>query len=462
MTPPTAANSFSALFAAYFGQLVLLLRRQPGDTAAQKYALRGAMAVLPRGPFRIEAGIEHSEVPDDSSLKGRLLSRHVDAIDFASNAGAAEVLALARSLAADQGPVPSTAGVGVELLPASAVRADLTAGELASRPDPANSTPSFTRHRTMAGPVGEAEQLAELLDQSAATGHWMEAIHAAQALVRLTLRFPEHEQRGHLISLRRILPRQLLEQFISYAIRVTEEQARVSEILQHAGPEGIETMVDQIGRAEAVGPWKFVHDTLAAMPTAQPMLLALLASPKWHQVRHGVELLGKLGQAESIEPLRGALSHPDERVRKAVVEALARFPHHSVIEPIRQSLSDPAPGPRISAAQALSQRNSRGLALPIVVALETEKDPAAWDALVGSLARIDSAEAMNALVEIAVDRRPLLQTGRPLTQRLAVVNALRTAGTEAARRALDRLALEGDSPVRRAAAAAIEGITRSQ
>jgi hypothetical protein len=386
----------------------------------------------------------------------------VDAIDFAAAAPAADVLALARALAADQGPVPSTAGVAVELLPASAVRGDLAAGKLPPDPEPVGSPPAATRHRTMAGPVEEAEQLARAVDQSAATGHWMEAIHAAQALVRLTPRFPEHEQRSHLIYLRRALPRRMLDEFISYAMRVTEEQARVSEILRHAGPEGIETMVDQISRAEAVGPWKFVHDTLAAMPAAQPMVLALLASPKWHQVRHGAELLGRLGLAESIEPLRATLGHPDERVRTAVVEALARFPDHRVIEPIRQALSDPAPGTRISAAHALSQRNSRGLALPIVVALETEKDPAAWDALVGTLARIDSAEAMNALVEIATAKRPLLRAGRSLTQRLAVVTALRAAGTEAAGRALTRLALEGDSPVRRAAAAAIQGSRTGQ
>ena len=240
-------------------------------------------------------------------------------------------------------------------------------------------------------------------------------------MVRLTARFPEHEQRGHIIALRRTFTRPLLEQFIAFAMRVTEEQGRVSEILRHAGAEGIELMVDQVKTVEAVGPRRFVHDVLAATPAALPMLLPLLSSPKWHEVRHGAELLGRLGLPEAVEPLRAAATHPDERVRKAAIEALGGFHTQAVIEPLRRALDDPAPLARASAAHALSQRHSPGLALPILVALESEKDPLAWEALVVAVARIDSFEAVSGLVEIALDKRPLFHTGRPKPQRMTVV-----------------------------------------
>lgn len=435
---------------------MVLIRRQPDDTSAQKTALRSAMAVLPHGPVRIEAGIEYSEVPDDSSLKGRLLHRFVDSICFAPEAPAGDLLALARALAMDQGEIPSTEMVEVVLLTSSSVRPDLATAPPISRPAPDPEPPPVQRHRTMSGPVNEAETLTQALERSASGGRWMEAIHAAQALVRLTPRFPDHEQRAHLIGLRRTFTRPLLDQFIAFAMRATEEQARVGEILQHTGPDGIELMLDHVRSGEIVGPRKFVHDVLAATPAVLPMLLPLLTSRKWHEVRHGVELLGRLGLPEAIDPLRATADHPDERVRKAVVEALGRFSQHSVIEPIRRALTDPAPRTRVSAAYALSQRNSPGLALPILVALSAEKDPAVWDELVDALALIDSTEAVSALVGIAVDKHPLFQVGRPRSQRLSVVRALLKAKTTSGRRGLERLANEGDGQVRRAAAAAIK------
>ena len=462
MTHGPSSKSSDALFTACFGQLVLLIRRRPGDTAAQKSALRSAMAVLPSGPVMIEAGIEYSEVPDDNSLKGRLLSRLVDSISFAPEAPAGDVLALARALASDEGVIPTTPSVRVELISPLSSRQDLPISASATPlPPPAVEAPPLTiRHRTMAGPVEESETLSQAILQYAVAGRWMEAIHAAQALVRLTPRFPDHEQRGHLIGLRRVFTRPLLEQFVAYAIRTSEEQSRVSEILAHAGPEGIELMIDQVKMSEVAGPRRFIHDLLATTPTALPMILPLLTSSRWHEVRHGADLLGRMGRPEAIEPLRTLVHHPDERVRKSAIDALSRFDSHAVLEDFRRALADPAPVARVSAAHALSNRHAPSLALPILVALESEKDPAAWDALVDTVARIDTPEAVGGLVVIALDKHPLFRAGRPWSQRVAVVKALRNAGTGSARRGLERLAAEGDGPLRRAAAVALEEIQR--
>ena len=461
MTQGPASKSSNALFTAWFGQLVVLLRHRPGDTSAHKSALRSAMAVLPSGAIRIETGIEYSDVPDDTSLKGRLLTRLVDAISFAADAPAGEVLALARALATDEDVLPSTPGVQVELVSPASSRSDLPKSTPVTAPLPDPPVPPPTnRSRTMSGPVSESDELSRAILHYAGAGRWMEAIHASQALVQLTPRFPEHEQRGHLIGLRRVFTRPLLEQFIAFAMRMTEEQPRVSQVLQHAGPEGIEVMIDQVKQSEVVGPRRFVHELLAATPAALPMILPLLSSSKWHEVRHGAQLLARMGRPEAVEPLLTLVNHPDERVRKAVIEALGHFKSHAVLEPLRQALTDPAPVTRVSAAHALSHRNAPGLALPILVALESEKDPMAWDALVETVARMDTAEAVAGLVTIALDKHPLFRTGRPWSQRLSVVKALRTAGTVSARRGLERLAAEGDGPLRRAAAAALTDVQR--
>ena len=450
-----APNPLPDHFSLHFGQLVGLLRSRPGDSAAQKASLRAAMAILPHGSVDIDAGIEHSEVPDDLSLQGRLLFRQIDSIHFSEDASAAEVLNVARSLAGDQGDIPSHDRISIRRLQPSGVRSDLhpASGETPVAPTP---LPPAQRHRTMAGPVAESDRITRSLNQYVHEGQWLEAVHAGQALVRLLPLFPEHEQRAHLLTCRRVLTRALIQQFIEFAIRVAEEQDRVSEILRHTGPEGIELMVDCIREGEVIGPRRFVHNVLATMPAALPLLLPLLQSSRWHEVRHGAELLGWLGAAEAIEPLRATLTHPDDRVRAAVIEALGRFSQASVIEPLRRALSDPSPAARGSAAYALAQRHSAGLALPLLVALETEKDPAAWDALVRALASIDSNESGMALMHMALDTPKLLRPGRSMSQRLSIVRALGDVTTRASRRALERLAAEGPGQVRQAASAALE------
>ncbi len=408
------------------------------------------MAVLRHGPVRIEAGIEYSDVLDDATLKGRLLARYVDYIECGADSPAAEVLELARALAADTGPIPQSVLTRVELvtIPGMARVSDA----VAAPPTP----PSAGRQRTMSGPVGNAEQLAAALERAITTGFWMEAVHAAQALIRLTPQFPEHEQRAHLLALRRAFTRPILEQFIAFAMRATEEQARVAEILSYGGPEAIELMVDQVRGGEVIGPRKFLYDVLVATPASLPLLLPLLESPVWYEVRHAADLVSRLGAAEAIDPLRRALKHPDPRVRQAVVEALGRFPGKEVVEPIRRTLGDPDPGPRASAAFALAQRHSPGLALPILVALESEKDPDAWNALVEALARIDSPEAVSSLAGMALGKRSLLRPGRSMGQRLEIIRALARAGTPGARGALERIAAEGTAQIQSAAAAALQ------
>ncbi|MEO8198884.1 MAG: HEAT repeat domain-containing protein [Gemmatimonadota bacterium] len=432
----------------------MLLRREPTNVADQKDALRRAMAAL-LGPVLIEAGIEGSQVPDDNSLKGRLLYRRVDSIVVSEDAPPAEVLTLARALASDDLPVGSSSGIQVELLPASAVRSDLhpVAPPPVSLPD----EPPPSRSRTMSGPVDEAQRIATALDHSFDQGNWMEALHAAQALVRLTLRFPDHERRAYLLSLRRIFTRRMLDEFIQFSMRSTEEQARIAEVLQFSGPEAIELMVDHICQSESIGPRRFIHDILASTPDSVPLLLPLLSSPRWHEVRHSAELLGRLQVPDTIPALRSAMEHPDARARQAAVLALAEFPDQSVILPIRRALADPSPLTRASAAHALSRRSSPGLAMPLVAALESEKDPVAWSALMTALAGIDSTEGMNELVTLALDRHPMLKAGRPMSQRLAIVQALAGRKNVAVvRRALERLVKEGEGPVRRTAEEALK------
>lgn len=461
MAPPLRPGTASFLFADHFGRLVVLLRLESANVPAQKAALRQAMTVLRMGAVHLETGVEHSEEPDETTLKGRLLSRRVEVIHFEAGAAPADVLFVARALADDKAPLIGSADIVIEQLPASAptgpryTPAPQGFSAALHSPDFSSETPSG-RSRTITGPVEEAQRLAGAFEAAATHSYWAEALHAAQALVSLAIRFPAHERRGYQLGLRRIFTRPVLSELILYALRANEEQHRVLEVLREGGPEAVELAIEQVARTEAVGPRRFLYDFIAQKPEAYSLLLPLLDSSNIHTVCHGIDLLGRIGVVDAIRPLRQFSEHPDPRVRQAVVQALARFQEHGVIEPLRKALTDSSPGIRASAGHALADRNSSGLAMTILVALESEKDAATWRELVLALGRIDSAEASAALVAMALDRKAMLKSGgRTVMQRLVAVESLAAGRHPHAIRGLERVANEADGTVRTAAQLAV-------
>ncbi|MEP7326666.1 MAG: HEAT repeat domain-containing protein [Gemmatimonadota bacterium] len=453
----------SALFTDHFGRLVVLLRLEPANVPAQKEALRQAMTTLRMGAVHLEAGVEQSALGDETTLKGRLLSRGVEVIHFEAGAAAGDVLFAARALADDNAPLIGSPDIRFELLP----EATLTGPRYTAAPqgftptlnaDFSSETPSG-RSRTITGPLDEAQGLSGAFAAAARLFRWAEALHAAQALVSLAPRFPEHERRGYQLGLRRLFSRPVLSELILYALRTNEDQYRVVEVLREGGPEALELAIEQVARAETVGPRLFLYEFIAHRPEAFTLLLPLLESSSIHTICHGVDLLGRIGVVDAIRPLRQLSDHPDPRVRQSVILALSRFHEHSVIEPLRKALTDNAPAVRVSAAHALAERNSNGLAMPIMVALETEKDAATWRELVLALGRIDSAEASAALVTMALDRKALLRSGgRSVVQRLIAVESLAAAGHPNAIRGLERVARDADGTVRAAAEQALKTV----
>jgi len=142
-------------------------------------------------------------------------------------------------------------------------------------------------------------------------------------------------------------------------------------------------------------------------------------------------------------------------VRLAVIDALARFRDKRVVDGLRQLLNHPSPRTRAHAGRALAGRHSGAIAMPLLAALDQEKDHMVRVELLQALAGIDAPEARAVLVRVATERRGLLGRGRPTSERLEVVSALANARTEASRQALSRIAAEADGQVRDAAVQAL-------
>jgi HEAT repeat protein len=473
-------------FVKRFGDLVALLRADPGNDAAQDLALATSVAAVETEPVVIEAGVEWSVIPDDLTLKGRLLARHVETIRIAAGTGSDELLLLARALSHDAVPVRSSPNIQVELVqfltPPPA--APGPGSPVSSQPPRARSsrggerrTWSDRRRPGRAHHVGierrqtpdrrvtgerrvelirdqrtESVRLHEVLGRSVRGLAWDLMLTAALGLVRLVPRVPAGERRTFGIQLRRAIPRRAIEALVDVAERESEQRERAIEVLRWIGLDAAEVVLDRLLEGEALGVRSFYYDVLGGMPGVYPLVTPLLASRRPLSVRHGAALLGRLGLPAGVDELLPLLAHRDETVRIAAVRAIGEIHEGSAADALRQALHHPDPHTRAAAADAIGVWRGGVLAILIVASLETERDRGAWQSLIGVLGRLATVETCSALAHVALSRRNVVRRqGYSTTQRLAAVEALGMTHAPAARGTLERLARDAEGVVRYAA-----------
>ncbi len=438
----------SAPFGQLLGGLIALLRAPHAEDRVVASLLESMTARVTDGPVLIEAGIENSWALDGDPLKARLQSRQVDAIRVAPGATTMELLAMARALADDEAPIPSTANVRVKLLPDPLPLH--VSGQRMAIGDPSGT--GVPRARTGDQLTAMVEGILQELEKAINRQQWHAVLHDAQAALRALPAVQEDNRRTYGIALRRMLSRPVLETLIEQAYRVSEERGRTAEVLRAGGLAAAELMLEALKQSDTIGPRAFLVDSLAGMPEALPLILPLLKSPRAGEVRLGAELLGRLGVPQAVPALLGQVNHPDERVRLAVIEAMGHYREKAVVEPLRQALGHDTPSIRAEAGRALAARGSAAIAMPLLAALEAERDATVWGQLLESIAGIDAPEAASALTGLALEKPGLLGRRSALERKqLAVVQALAVAGTAAARQALARIAAEGKGAVREAA-----------
>jgi len=425
-------------FAQLLGRLVLPLRQQPPDEKAVRRAVTGLAALVSREPAMIEAGIENSWAVDGDPLKERLQLRQVDAILVAAGADDVELLALARALAHDSDPVPSTARVRVKLLP------DPMPLQFSGPRTSVPGTPGGDLPRARTG-----DRLAEMiegilreLEKAVGRGQWHAVLHDAQAAARVLPGLKEDARRTYGLALKRLLPLPVVEQLIEQGYRIPEERDRSAEVLRAAGYPAAERMLEIVRRSETIGPRAFLVDALGGMPEAVPLLVPLLESSRPAEARLAAELLGRLAAADGLKPLVAHAGHADDGVRHAVIDALGAYRDKAVVEPLRQALSHRSGATRARAAKVLAGRGSGAIAMLLLAALEQEKDEGVWQEQLRALAGIDAPEAAAALTRLALARAPRFSFGggARLKRQLAVIAVLAESRTAAARQALQQIA----------------------
>jgi hypothetical protein len=429
------------------GHLVLLFRSAPDRNDWIKKSLDLTMARLAQGPAVLEGGIENSWGMGGDPLKERLQVRQIDEVRIAAGASRNELLRFLRALADDFEPIPSTDRVRVRCVAAPVLE---PVGSPAPAPPPA--LPERTRSD---GKMAELiESVLREVDDAIRQQQWHTVLHDAQAVLRMLPGLGEEARRMHVIALRRLMSRPVIEALIDQAYRVPEEQRRTAEVLRAGGMQTAELVLDILKQSETVGPRAFLMESLGGMPDAFQVIAPLARSKRPAEARLGAELLGRLGIPESIPLLATLVLHPEERVRLAAIDGLGRYRETSAVEPLRLALGHQSATIRARAGRALAARGSGAIAMPLLAAIEAEREPATWEELVGALAAIDAPEAAAALSRMALARRGLFGGGL-VRRQLAVVRALTSANTSAAKQALARIAAEGEGEVAQAAAAVL-------
>jgi HEAT repeat protein len=481
----------TATFIKRFGDLVTLLRVDPGNDAAQDLALSAAAAGVHDRAVELEAGPAWTGIPDDMPLKARMVARQVDRLRIEAGADADELQALARALAHDVTPLPVTPNISIELVrllpaPTSAAPTDPSP----EPPGPAGGGPaggpppnrrlamarrrfddrrrqSHGRYRGVERRRGvdrrssgerrlhlireQRDHIARLSDALAwasRTQSWEEALHALHQLVRLSPRLPEHERQAFGADARRALARPVLDGVLDVAEHNLSLRQPAAEVFRWIGLDAVEPLLDRLRRGEALGIRVFVYDVIGGMPEAYRLVRPMVLSADPREVRHGAAILARLGLPESVDLLSRLMDHPDELVRAAAVHALGELHGAPVALPLRGALRHPLPRTRAAAAQAVASWRGGELALLLVGAVREERDRDTWQTMVAALGTIGSAEACGALADIALTGRSLLRrSGYSTGQRLAAVAALGLAGSTHGLTTLQRLARDGDGVV---------------
>jgi hypothetical protein len=478
-------------FIKRFGDLVALLRVDPGNDAAQELALAAAVAAVAHESLHIEAGLEWTEIPPDMSLKARMLARQVESFTISAGADSQELQSLARALAHDITPIPVSPSVEVELVrllapppqpdgggPGGGAAPNGWQGETANRRRGVERRQQDDRRRSsrahwsgidhrqggdrrvrgerrlflVKDQRAEISRLLSALFQECEAHAWEDVLHTLYSLVRLAPRVPETDRRGYRIQVRRAVSHTAVEGLVELAEHDYVARDQAGEVLRWLGLDAMEVVLDRLRAGEALGVRVFFYEVVGRIPAAYPMVTPMLRSTQAHEVRHGATLLGRMGLPEAVQVLRPVLDHSDEMVRSAAVHALGELHNASVADALRYALHHPSAHTRVAAAEAIATWRGGALAVLLAGALESERDREAWQAMVSALGRIGSPEACTALATIAVTRRSILRRqGFTTGQRLAAVTALGLAGNANGHETLERLARENEGVVSYAA-----------
>jgi HEAT repeat protein len=186
---------------------------------------------------------------------------------------------------------------------------------------------------------------------------------------------------------------------------------------------------------------------------------AMVLDPRWFVVRNAAQVLSRIGGPRAAAHLAKAASHPDPKVRRAVLDGAAPISTPEAAEVLRAALADPDEELQLRALRALSSRRDAGageIAERRILSGEFRRAPHGrqreW---LGALARIRGDAAVPTLKGFIAPRSFFERSARRYL-RLVAVSALGECSSPGAAAYLAELAGDRDELVRDAAALALD------
>lgn len=299
--------------------------------------------------------------------------------------------------------------------------------------------------------------LGEKLEAALKAKRQEEALRIVAGVVRVERLVPDAgPRRQYGIALKRMYTRPLFAMLVEL-LDAPRYAADAELALQRGGGDAVEILLERLAESPTVAERRRAFDVLARMKEAGSQLINMMGHPQWFVVRNVAELIGEMGLEDAVPALAKKIDHDDVRVRKAVALSLAKIGTRSVVEPLRRALRDPSPEVRTQAALGVGGRRANALAMPLVVALDEEKDLEVSRELILALGRIGSPDAVQALIKLAQPAGGFFGK-KPVGLRLAAIEALRLAATPAALGILQNLLTDSDKQIKAAAQAAAHEI----
>lgn len=175
---------------------------------------------------------------------------------------------------------------------------------------------------------------------------------------------------------------------------------------------------------------------------------------RWYVVRNVALVLGNIGGARACQYLEKAVGHPDERVRREVIEALVRMDPELANKTLRQALDDASVELRLLTLRALaSRRDEETAALASSRVLHKsflQREPTEQKEWLVALARIQGDHAISTFQKL-ISGFTFFKSSARLRLRTLAVTALGEAGGQAATDYLEKLSRDRNERIRDAA-----------
>ena len=233
----------------------------------------------------------------------------------------------------------------------------------------------------------------------------------------------------------------------------------VIKVLQRLGADGTAALLGHLAAAHSTGSGRMYMNALREMRDGLHLAIEMLGHQEWFVVRNVCDLLGGLRVIDAVHALAKVLDHAEPRVWRAAAVALAKIGTPAAAVHLRKTFKEGAPEIRGLVAGAIGGRASGALAMPLVMAADTEENPELVREYLRALGRIGSPDAIQALAS-AAQPGGRLWGRRPIGPRLAAIASLAIAGGAVAVKTLEGLANDGDEEVRRSAGRALEELSK--